>query len=111
MELNYSLPIKEEWLRFDEATIKALPSSPGVYEIGEYSKNPIYYGHGILSEKLKEHFEQKQSNPEYCFAKWKATWFRYEETESMEKAEEREKKLKHEHWMNFGYDPPCQSTA
>jgi hypothetical protein len=105
------LPIDAEWIRFDEAVLSSLPSSPGVYEIGEYSKNPIFYGHGILAEKLKEHFEKMQSDSGYCFTQWKATWFRYEETDSLEQAEEREKALKHEHWMNFGYDPPCQKTG
>lgn len=102
------MPISEEWLPFDEDTVSSLPSSPGVYEIGEYSRNPIYIGYGNLAEKLKKHFVDMQNNVD-CMRM--ARWFRFEKTESLELAEERERALKKEHWLSFGYDPPCNQST
>ncbi len=79
------------WQELNEENIKRYPpKSPGVYALGDTSKNLIYYGStGNLEQRLSEQL----ANPVNACVRSKAKYFKYKKTGSEEEAKELEKKL------------------
>lgn len=95
------MPIAKKWSRFDEETLKGVPSVYGAYELGNRLRNVIYIGSGVLDERLSSHYSSR--NP--CIQK--AYYFRYERTYSEQRARSRERGLLREYERKHGEIPLC----
>jgi len=73
------------------------PAAFGVYELGDNQRNTLYYGSGNIRSRLLEHMRKR----EYPLTRY----FRYERTESEERALEREEALLDEYIKRFGKPP------
>lgn len=93
--------IPEKWSRFNWYNVEGVPQVYGAYELADGNDYVIYIGSGILYDRLSAH--KRSRNP--CLQQ--ARKFRYEETKSKERAEQRERSLLREFERRYGCLPRC----
>mgnify|MGYP001031049538 CR=1 FL=1 len=74
------------WYSYDTSSANLnAPTSYGVYELADSLHNTVYYGSGIIRTRLLDHLNKRECPM--------AQYFRYERTESEERARQRERAL------------------
>ena len=79
------MPLEKKWSKYRKVTVERVPNNLGVYEIANSKGEIIYIGQGNIKDRLNAHFLHG-SDPIPQGAQ-----FRYVETKSKLRAEQRER--------------------
>lgn len=95
------MPIKKVWSNFNWEKLFEVSNVYGVFELSDSAKNVIYIGEGKLQDELKRY----KSGKDPC--KTQARKFRYEQMNSKQRAEQRERALLKEFEKEHRKLPRC----
>lgn len=79
------MPLNKKWSKYSKENVSNIVNNLGVYEIANSKGETVYIGQGKIRDRLNEHF-LIGSHPIPQGAQ-----FRYKETNSKERAEQRER--------------------
>jgi len=86
--------------KFSKDNVGGVSNIYGTYELADSDQNVVYIGEGKLYDRLMAHFAKGGSDPIPG-----VSYFRYEETRSKQKAEQRQNALLSEFERKYGKLP------
>lgn len=78
------MPIRKKWSSYNVDALRRIPNTLGIYELADNSGTILYIGEGNIRERLADHLTGEDK-------KVGAGQFRYEETKSKTRAQQRER--------------------
>jgi len=94
------MPIGKRWSKYTKDHVRDVPNIYGTYELADGDQNVVYIGEGKLYDRLTAHFAKGGSDPIPA-----VSYFRYEETRSKQRAEQKQNALLLEFKRKYGKLP------
>jgi len=97
------------WIAFNRSNVDNLPSSAGVYELGNADRVVVYVGR---TDNLKRRLNEHLNNPtDPCIKRVKPSYFRYETCVWERQCCERERQLILQHQSAYRKLPECNDKV